>query len=192
MVKIDDLESIVISMVVAVPRSFMLNENQPYREEKPEELNWLEVAEILLTERKEVLSSSVKSKDVIEPQPSKSKKKFQQFLEKVKFLRRFISNLASLMKVFVPLLRLKSTKPFVWEDQHQEAFDVLKAYLVKPPVMILPDWTKPLKLYISTTDDALGCFQAQDYKEAQEKAVYYLSRILSPANSDTSPWKNCA
>ncbi|KAL3518754.1 hypothetical protein ACH5RR_021343 [Cinchona calisaya] len=101
-----------------------------------------------------------KSKAVMETQPLKSTKMLQQFLGKVNFLRCFISNLTGRTKAFSTLLRFKSTKPFVWETQHQEAFDASKAYSIKPPVVMPPDRSKSLKLYISATDDTLGCFLA--------------------------------
>ncbi|KAL3513405.1 hypothetical protein ACH5RR_026122 [Cinchona calisaya] len=57
MVKINGLEPMIISMVVALPRSFMPNKDQPYCEEELEELKQSVVAKILLTKKKETLNS---------------------------------------------------------------------------------------------------------------------------------------
>lgn len=38
---------------------------------------------------------------------------------------------------------------------------------------------RPLKLYISATDESLGCFLAQDDDEGRERAIYYVSRLLT-------------
>ncbi|KAL3497773.1 hypothetical protein ACH5RR_040505 [Cinchona calisaya] len=71
----------------------------------------------------------------------------------------------------------------------QGAFGVLKAHEVKPPIMMVPNRARSLKLYISATDDTLSYFLTQDDKEAREGAVYYLSRIMSPIEQRWKPIK---
>ncbi|XP_028093421.1 uncharacterized protein LOC114293538 [Camellia sinensis] len=61
--------------------------------------------------------------------------------------------------------------------EHQAAFEGIKAYLAKPPVLMPPRKGKPLKLYIATAEESLGVFLAQDDEEGKEQAVYYLSRF---------------
>ncbi|BFG15397.1 hypothetical protein CerSpe_016710 [Prunus speciosa] len=46
--------------------------------------------------------------------PPRTKKELQSFLDKVNFLRRFISNLAGKIRPLSPLLKLKDTERFVW------------------------------------------------------------------------------
>jgi hypothetical protein len=43
------------------------------------------------------------------------KKELQSFLDKVNYLRRFISNLSRKVKTFTPILRLKNDAGFIWE-----------------------------------------------------------------------------
>ncbi|GKV05136.1 hypothetical protein SLEP1_g17178 [Rubroshorea leprosula] len=76
-----------------------------------------------------------KAKAVIEAKPPQNKKELQRFLGQVNFLRRFISNLAGKTRVFSPLLKLKSEADFKWEEHHQSAFDMIKQYLSRPPVL---------------------------------------------------------
>ncbi|GLU07027.1 hypothetical protein SLE2022_240070 [Rubroshorea leprosula] len=120
-----------------------------------------------------------KARAVIEAQPPRSKKELQRFLGQVNFLRRFISNLAGKTRVFSPLLKLKSEADFKWERHHQTAFEEIKHYLSKPPVLVPPLRGKPLILYISTANESVGCLLAQENSKKQEQAVYYLSRSLS-------------
>ncbi|GKV32763.1 hypothetical protein SLEP1_g41344 [Rubroshorea leprosula] len=120
-----------------------------------------------------------KANAVIEVQPPRSKKELQRFLGQVNFLRRFISNLAGKTRVFSPLLKLKSETDFKWERHHQTAFEEIKHYLSKPPVLMPPLRGKPLILYISAADESVGCLLAQENSKKQEQAVYYLSRSLS-------------
>ncbi|GKV50000.1 hypothetical protein SLEP1_g56718 [Rubroshorea leprosula] len=67
-----------------------------------------------------------KARAVIEAKPPQNKKELQRFLGQVNFLRRFISNLAGKIRVFSPLLKLKSEADFKWEEHYQSAFDMIK------------------------------------------------------------------
>ncbi|GKV46004.1 hypothetical protein SLEP1_g53027 [Rubroshorea leprosula] len=79
-------------------------------------------------------------------------------------------------RVFSPLLKLKLEADFKWEKHHQIAFEEIKHYLSKPPVLVPPLRGKPLILYISAADESVGCLLAQENSKKQEQAVYYLSR----------------
>ncbi|CAL8993785.1 unnamed protein product, partial [Prunus brigantina] len=120
------------------------------------------------------------------PSP-KTKKELQSFLGKVNFLRRFISNLAGKIRPLTPLLRLKDAERFVWETEHQAAFDDIKKYLSQPPVLMPPKRGKPLRLYISASEGSIGCLLAQNNKSEREQAVHYLSRTLNMAELNYSP-----
>ncbi|GKU86461.1 hypothetical protein SLEP1_g981 [Rubroshorea leprosula] len=120
-----------------------------------------------------------KARAMIEVKPPQNKKELQRFLGQVNFLRRFISNLAGKTKVFSPLLKLKSKADFKWEEHYQSAFDMIKRYLSRPPVLVPLVKNKPLILYISAADESIGCLLAQENDKKQEQAVYYLSRCLT-------------
>ena len=103
----------------------------------------------------------------------------------INFLRRFISNVAGKTKAFSPLLKLKSNEEFVWGQEQQHAFEAIKEYLATPPVLTPPKHGKPLKLYISATQESIGSLLAQENSEGQEQPIFYLSRILVNVNSST-------
>ena len=84
--------------------------------------------------------------------------------------RHFISNAIGKTWEFSPLLRLKGSEEYVWNANHQEAFEALKAYLSKPSVMAAPIPGRPLKLYVAAGLRSLGCLMAQDNKTGQERA----------------------
>ncbi|XP_072087852.1 uncharacterized protein [Arachis hypogaea] len=48
---------------------------------------------------------------------------------------------------------------------------------------------RPLKLYIATFKDTIGCMLAQDGEDGHERAVYYLSRVLIDIEMRYSPIK---
>jgi hypothetical protein len=58
---------------------------------------------------------------VIEGDPMKG---VQSLLGKIKYLRRFISNMAGGVESLLPLVRLKHEKEFIWEAWHREALIV--------------------------------------------------------------------
>lgn len=59
------------------------------------------------------------------------------------------------------------------------AFDRIKDALTRPPVMTAPVAGRPLRLYVSATDETIGTFLAQEDDKGQEQAIYYFSRILT-------------
>ena len=54
------------------------------------------------------------------------------------YVRRFIANLAGKTKEFLDLLKLRNEEDFKWEEKHQLAFEKIKGYLTKPPVLVPP------------------------------------------------------
>jgi len=56
----------------------------------------------------------------------------------VRFYARFIPGYGDISVVLHGLK--KKGVPFVWEEQHQEAFDALKRALCEAPVLQVPDF----------------------------------------------------
>ena len=98
----------------------------------------------------------------MEAKPLSNKKELQRFLGQVNYLRRFISNLAGKTREFSELLKLKDKEEFQWQENHQKAFDKIKEYLSKPPVLMPPRKGYPLKFYISAAYESIGCLLAQN------------------------------
>ena len=59
-----------------------------------------------------------KVKAIISAKAPQNKKELQKLLGQVKYLRRFISNMARKTKVFSDLIKLKEVEEFKWEKQH--------------------------------------------------------------------------
>ncbi|XP_006605138.1 uncharacterized protein [Glycine max] len=124
-----------------------------------------------------------KTKAILETKPPSTKKQLQSLLGKINFLRRFISNLSGKAQIFSPLLRLKKDEPFKWNEEHQKAFDEIKEYLIKPPVLMPPSRNKSMKLYIAASDKTIASMLAQEDDDGIEHAIYYLSRVLNDAET---------
>ncbi|XP_070045388.1 uncharacterized protein [Nicotiana tomentosiformis] len=68
-----------------------------------------------------------------------------------------------------------------WTEDCQKAFDKIKEYLSTPPVLVPPEPGRPLLLYLSVLDGALGCVLGQhDETRRKEQAIYYLSKKFTP------------
>ncbi|KAM2783704.1 hypothetical protein COP1_013155 [Malus domestica] len=113
-----------------------------------------------------------KAHAIISAPPPTTKKQLQSLLGKINFLRRFIANSAGKMKAFSTLLKLKDSDKFEWTDEHQEAFTQIKVFLTTPPVLVPHQRDKPLKLYISTAEESIGCLFAQDNDAGREQASF--------------------
>ncbi|KAK2989240.1 hypothetical protein RJ640_013188 [Escallonia rubra] len=102
-----------------------------------------------------------KARAIIDAKPPSNKKKLQRFLGQVNFLRRFIANLAGKTKAFSALLGMKGDTKYRWEAEQQSAFQSIKEYLIRPPVLMPPKIGRPLKLYVSAAESSLGSLLAQ-------------------------------
>ena len=82
---------------------------------------------------------------------------------------------------------MKKGVSFVWDDACQNAFEDIKIYLSKPPVLVSHVAGKPFLLYVRAMDHSLGALITQKNDEGTKKAIYYLSRILIGAESHYNP-----
>ncbi|KAG9450539.1 hypothetical protein H6P81_010504 [Aristolochia fimbriata] len=106
------------------------------------------------------------------------------------YIRRFISNLAGRCQPFSRLL--KKEMPFEWDESCQNAFNNIKAYLTKPPVLVAPIVGRPLLLYIAAQEGSVGALLTQCDDNNKERSLYYLSRTLVGAELNyTSIEKTC-
>ena len=64
--------------------------------------------------------------------------------------------------MFSSLLKLKENDRFERRREHQEAFEAIKYYLAKPPMLMPPREDKPLKLYLVAAEESMGVLLAQD------------------------------
>jgi ribonuclease HI len=114
--------------------------------------------------------------------PPTTKKELQQLIGKINFVRRFISNLSGRIEPFMELVKIKTNDEFRWGAEQQQAFEEIKEYLSKPPVLVPPQQGKPFYVYLSVgaTSIASVIIQVQDGKE---RVVFYLSRRMLDAET---------
>ncbi|RVW85729.1 Transposon Tf2-12 polyprotein [Vitis vinifera] len=98
------------------------------------------------------------------------------FLGRLQYISRFIARLTDICEPIFRLLR--KSQPTVWDDQCQRAFERIREYLLSPPVLAPPTPGRPLLLYLSVSDVALGCMLAQLDDSGKDRAIYYLSKRM--------------
>ncbi|XXG68858.1 hypothetical protein AAC387_Pa06g1855 [Persea americana] len=69
----------------------------------------------------------------------------------------------------------------------EAAFQDIKSYLTKPPMLVVPTTGKPFILYTRALDYSLGALLAQENDGGKEAALYYLSRMLVGAEHHYFP-----
>ncbi|XP_061947896.1 uncharacterized protein LOC133671224 [Populus nigra] len=115
----------------------------------------------------------------------KTEKEVRSFLGSLNYIARFILQLTVTCEPIFRLLRKKN--PGVWDEDCQEAFDKIKQYMQKPPLLVPPVPGKPLILYLTVTESAMGCVLGQhDESGRKEQAIYYLSKKFTECESHYS------
>ncbi|XP_051130788.1 uncharacterized protein LOC127251219 [Andrographis paniculata] len=82
---------------------------------------------------------------------------------------------------------MKKRVPFHWDEACKKAFQSIKDYLTKPPVLTAPIPGHPLTLYIAAQERSVGVLLAQEANKGKENALYYLSRMMTPNKLNYSP-----
>nr|XP_027127753.1 uncharacterized protein LOC113743866 [Coffea arabica] len=115
----------------------------------------------------------------------KTQKDVKSFLGKINFIGRFIAQLTSTSEPLFKLL--KRDAPMDWNENCQQAFDKIKNYLLNPPVLMPPQPGRPLIMYLSVLDEAVGCVLGQhDGSGRKEQAIYYLSKKFTAYETNYS------
>ncbi|XP_070005168.1 uncharacterized protein [Nicotiana sylvestris] len=91
-------------------------------------------------------------------------------LGRLNYISRFIAQLTTTCEPIFKLL--KKDVAVRWTDDYQKAFDRIKDYLSKPPVLVPPEPGRPLFLYLSVMDNSFGCVLGQhDATGRKEQAL---------------------
>ena len=103
-----------------------------------------------------------------------SRKELARFLGMAGYYRNFCLNFSD---IAAPLTNLLSKKvKFVWTDDCQQAFDKVKLLLQKSPVLGSPDYEKPFKLIIDSSDVGTGSVLVQEASDGLDHPVSYFSK----------------
>ena len=79
---------------------------------------------------------------------------------------------------------MKKKDCFKWTKQCAQAFNLLKDYLTSPPILVMPDWTKPFILDTNACEVGIGTVSSLCDPCGSKHVIVYASRLL------TRPEKN--
>jgi hypothetical protein len=118
------------------------------------------------------------------PTPSNSKD-VRSFLGLAGYYRKFVKHFGIIARPLFNLL--KKNTPFVWTQDTDIAFQVLKQGLVAAPVLALPDFRKTFVIDTDACDTGVGAVLQQD-----GHPIAYMSKPLSNRNKGLSTYeKEC-
>ncbi|XP_073225554.1 uncharacterized protein [Cicer arietinum] len=116
-----------------------------------------------------------KIRAIAEMPPPSTEKEVRGFLGRLNYISRFISQLTATCEPIFKLLRKIQT--VVWNQECQNAFEKIRQYLQNPPIIAPPVLGRPLIMYLTVLDGAMGCVLGQHDKTGKkEHAIYYLSK----------------
>jgi hypothetical protein len=98
------------------------------------------------------------------------------FIGLASYYRRFIKDFASIVEPMNRLLR--KDVPYIWNQDCQKGFEILKEKLTTAPILIYPDFSKPFILHTDASYQGLGAVLAQQDDEGNEHVIAYASRSL--------------
>ncbi|KAL0416782.1 UNVERIFIED_CONTAM: Retrovirus-related Pol polyprotein from transposon opus [Sesamum latifolium] len=113
----------------------------------------------------------------------------QQLTGRIVALSRFISKFAEKGLPFFKTLR--KVKNFEWTEECQQAFEDLKTYLAKLPLLVKPIPGDTLYLFISSTAQAVSSVLVRE-EEGNQIHIYYVSKILNRAEGRYPPIEKMA
>jgi len=112
----------------------------------------------------------------------KTEKQVRGFLGQLNYISRFISHMTATCGPIFKLLR--KDQGIVWTEDFQKAFDIIKEYLLEPPILIPPVEGRPLIMYLTVLEASMGCvLWQQDETGIKEHVIYYLSKKLTDFES---------
>jgi hypothetical protein len=128
-----------------------------------------------------------KIKAILEMQPPKTTKEIQRLTGRVAALNRFMSRSTDKCLPFFKTLK----KAFIWTDECQQAFEELKRYLTKPPLLSPSKQGEELYLYLAVSPTAVSSALIRE-EEGRQLPVYYTSRALRGAEERYPPMEKLA
>ncbi|RVW84684.1 Transposon Tf2-2 polyprotein [Vitis vinifera] len=96
-----------------------------------------------------------KIRAILDMPAPRTEKEIRGFLGRLQYISRFIARLTDICEPIFRLLR--KNQPTIWSDDCQRAFERIKECLISPPVLVPPTPGRPLLLYLSVSNMALGC-----------------------------------
>jgi hypothetical protein len=129
-------------------------------------------------------------KVINELNPPTSKKGVQSFLGKIKFVRRFVPDHATIVKPIDTLL--KKDQRFDWTQEIQSEFTNIKHEITNAPMLIIPYFNKYFIIYSFSSEDTIATILTQRKDSKEEHPISFMSKGLQEYELKYSPMENQA
>ena len=100
----------------------------------------------------------------------------RQFMGLVNYYRRFVKGLSTIARPLQDLTQ--KDVPWVWTEQCQSAFELLKSKLITPPCLAYADTSKPFILTTDASSVAIAFILSQKSDDGIEHVIEYSGRAL--------------
>ncbi|MCO5574642.1 hypothetical protein L7F22_028431 [Adiantum nelumboides] len=115
------------------------------------------------------------------PSP-KSAKELVSFIQKVRYLSRFIHLLS---QVVLPLQQSTHRNTFSWSEENEQQFNDIKELLSSLPTIAPPRWEETFYVNPSVGSDSIGTVLMQkDGETSFMRPIYFVSRVMTSLEKD--------
>jgi hypothetical protein len=111
-------------------------------------------------------------------------KQIRIFLGHTGYYRKFIKQYSDITYLLEELLR--ADIPYIWTNECQQAFELLKRKLVEAPILKFPDWLRKFHVHIDASALVVGAILAQPADDYTNHPNIYASRKLNKAERNYS------
>ena len=81
---------------------------------------------------------------------------------------------------------MRKDEPYIWTNEQQKAFELLKQRLTEAPILVHPDFNRPFIVFTDASAIGLGAILSQKDNEGRERVIRYASRRTNDAESNYS------
>ena len=117
--------------------------------------------------------------EILQISHSRNIKELQSFIGKISFLRRFIPNLAELLRNITNMLKIEIGVK--WTIEEKQSIELVKKSLTQKPVLISPDFTKYFFILSFALERIVDAVLLQKNIKGQEQPIAFFSKALRDA-----------
>ena len=129
---------------------------------------------------KERMQIDARKVSVIQDAPvPKTLRQVARFVGQVKWHNRYLRYLSHVCQPLTKLTKKKAI--FLWGQEQERAFNLLKKMLAIAPILQPLDWDLAFHIFVDASHIAIGAVLMQEKTKGWFRLVYYASRVLATA-----------